>query len=94
MQRLIDRAAAFARLTAAAVSFLYMMLLLPHLLGVQAESFSSLWFWGGLCVALSWIPILIVHPRIARDGSLLALALSVAPLALIAAFFTVLFANA
>ncbi|HYG30626.1 MAG TPA: hypothetical protein VD887_10475 [Allosphingosinicella sp.] len=93
MQRLIDRAAAFARLTAAGVSFLYMSILLPHLLGVQAESLSSPWFWAALCIAFSWIPLLIVNPRIAGNGSLLVLGLSVAPLFLIAAFFTVLLAN-
>jgi predicted glycosyl hydrolase (DUF1957 family) len=87
------RLATLARISAVIISLLYMLLLLPHVGSIETSHFSSPWFWGAVTVALCWIPILILHRQLDRERSSPLLALSFAPLILIAIFFGLLFAN-
>lgn len=88
----MERAAFIARMTAIVLSLGYMVLLLPHVAGIEAEHFSSGWFLGGATIALSWIPLLAFHRYFKHSDGALHLVLSFAPLILFAAFFGALFA--
>ncbi len=83
-----------ARVAAMIVSFLYMLMLLPHFGEAKIESLRSPWFLGALFVALSWMPIWALHQRLDRGGNFPVVMLSFAPLALFGIFFSLLFTNA
>lgn len=87
----MKRAAFAARMTAVVLSLGYMMLLLPHVAGIDAEHFSNGWFLGGATIALLWIPLLAFHRYFARSQGAPHLVLSFAPLILFVAFFGALF---
>ncbi|MET3723073.1 hypothetical protein ABIC35_000978 [Sphingomonas trueperi] len=76
------------------ISFLYMLMLLPHLGGVELDSFRFPWFLGAFFVAISWMPLWALYRRFNRDSIFPVVMLSFAPLALFGVFFSVLFANA
>lgn len=90
----MQRAASFARISAAVVSFSYMIILLPHFAGITPQHFSSGWFLGGIAIALAWIPILLFTIRLGKDGEERAVALSFLPLVLFAAYFGALLVSA
>ena len=91
----IDLSASVARLVAAAISFLYFILLLPHLAGFEPAKLSSPWYAAALLVALVWLPLLWLHARTrGKRLSGVELAASFAPLVFFGGFFSLLFALA
>ena len=90
----MHRAASIARMSAVAVSLVYMMVLLPHFGGIGPKHLSSFWFVAGMLIAFSWIPLFMFRNYLAEGGGILRSVLSFAPLVFIAAFFTALFAVA
>jgi hypothetical protein len=91
----MDLAASVARLVAAVISFLYMVLLLPHLEGFKLAKLLSPWYAAALLVALIWLPLLWLHVRTSgKRLSALELAGSFGPLVFFACFFGLLFALA
>ncbi len=93
-QALMHKVAFIARIGAALVSFLYMLILLPHIEGIEAHHFSSIWFLGAWIVALVWIPLLLLQRRLDQLEEPVIIGLSVAPLFLFAIFFGMLFLSA
>lgn len=90
----MNTTASVARVSAAVVSFFYMILLLPHLAGFEPENMTSGWYVAALTIAFSWVPILVMHARARQLDERLLLALSFAPMILFVGFFTLLFAKA
>lgn len=91
----IDSAAAVARLVGAALSFLYMILAVPHLDGFAPAKLSSPWYAAALLVALIWLPLLWLHVRMSgKRLSAVELAASFGPMVLLGGFFGLLFALA
>ena len=91
----LDWAASLARLVAAVISFLYLILALPHLEGFEPANLLSLWYVAALFVALIWLPLLWFHVRTSgKHLSTLELAASFGPLVFFGAFFGLLFALA
>ncbi len=91
----MNLAGSVARLAAAAMSFLYMILVIPHLAGFESSKLASPLYTGALLVAVLWMPLIWFHLR--TTGSHLGafgLAASFAPLALLLCFFTLLFVGA
>jgi hypothetical protein len=91
----INLAASVARLTAVALSFLYMLLILPHLAGFEPSNLTSPLYTSTLLIAVLWMPLLWFHAR--TTGAHLkpvALAASFAPLGLLFGFFALLFLGA
>jgi hypothetical protein len=72
--------ALIARIVAIAVSFLYMILLLPHVTGLGAGHFTNGWSLSGIAVALLWIPLVRFHGQIQRSDQARLMALSFIPL--------------
>ena len=90
-----DLAAFVARLVAAAISFLYFILVLPHLQGFEPAKLASPWYAAAMVVALAWLPLLWLHVRTSsKHLSSVELAASFAPLVLFGGFFGLLFALA
>jgi anaerobic C4-dicarboxylate transporter len=91
---LIQRIGWLSRVSVIAVSFLYMLLLLPHTAGITAEHFSSGWFIIAFIIGLAWLPLALLHQRSRSTKSDLIDFLSFAALTLCVAFFAALFTNA
>lgn len=86
----MEKAALVARISAAAVSLLYMLVLLPHFRGITAEHFSSGWFLGGIIIAFAWVPLLFLHHPLARKSGSLHIIFSFAPAVVMTAYFSAL----
>jgi len=84
-------AASIVRISAVVVSLLYMVILLPHLGGIETQDFSSGWFLGGMAIAISWIPLLWFHRYCGHGSERLHIIVSFVPLILFGAFFSALF---
>jgi hypothetical protein len=90
----MQRAASIARISAVLVSLVYMVLALPHFGGIEAQHFSSGWFLAAMAIALAWLPLLLFNRYFRHGSGALHAALSLAPLILMVAFFSALFAAA
>lgn len=91
----LEIAASVARLLGAAISFLYLMLLLPHLGGFQPANLASPWYVAAILVALLWAPLLWLHARtVNKRLSALELTASFSPLVLMCGFWGLIFAVA
>jgi bacteriorhodopsin len=73
------------------VSFLYMVILLPHIGAITADNLASGWFLIGVAVALWWVPLLWAHLKLKPTDRPLYLAMSFAPVVMFAIFFSTLF---
>lgn len=87
---MIAKTASMAWKAATVISFMYMLLLLPHIAGITAEHFTYIWFWAGLAVALLWMPLIWTYGRLSPQDSHLQAALSFAPLGILLIFFCLL----
>ena len=90
----MNTGASVARTSTAAVSFLYMIGLMPHLGGFELEKLTSGWFVSALAIAFFWVPMVVIHVRARRLDKRLLLALSFGPMILFVGFFALLFAKA
>lgn len=88
----MKRAALISRLSAALISFMYMLAVLPHFPGIEARDLSSGWFLSGMATALVWMPLLVFNHRLEQRGGTLANIFSFALVAFMTAFLGVLFA--
>jgi len=84
-------AAFICRVLAAVISFLYLVLLLPHFSGLTLGKLAYPWTLAGLLVAFLWLPVLLLERWFRRERGSIRTALSFAPLLVIAAFFMSLF---
>ena len=91
---LIQRLGWLSRLSVVAVSFVYMLLLLPHTAGIATNNFRSGWFIVAVIISLAWFPVALLHHRSRSTKSGLVEFLSFAALTLCAAFFAALLKNA
>ena len=87
-------AASIARLAGALVSFLYMILLAPHIVssGIEPANLTNGWYAGALATAVAWIPILILHGAARRVKRRALVFLSFAPMVFFTTYFALLFA--
>jgi len=91
---LIERLGWLSRVSVVAVSFLYMLVLLPHAAGITTDHFRSGWFNAAVIISLVWFPLALLHQRSRNTKSGLIDFLSFVALILCAAFFAALFTNA
>jgi len=87
----VKRAAFIARVLAAAISLVYLVLLVPHFSGLTLEKLTYPWTLTGVVVAFLWLPVLLFHRWFGTEGSPLRTALSFVPLLAIMAFFVGLY---
>ena len=87
-------ASSVLRIAVAAVSFCYMLLLLPHLVsgGFQPASLRYVTYDAALVVAFGWLPIAILHLKADRIEPRRLVILSLLPALLVSGFFALLFA--
>jgi hypothetical protein len=92
----MQSAASISRIAFVVVSFLYMILLLPHLAheGVQLSKMSSGWYVAALLVAFGWVPGMALHLRSDQLNRQWSSILSFLPALFAGCFFILLFSFA
>lgn len=91
---LIQRFGWLSLVSVVAVSFLYMLVLLPHAAGIANDHFRSGWFIAAVIISLVWLALVLLHQRSRNTKSGSIDFLFFVALILCAAFFAALFTNA
>ena len=86
------------RIAVAGISFLYMLLVSPHLIsgGIQLhlENMRYAIYDAAIVVAFGWIPLIVLHLRADRISTKYLVLLSLLPALFVSGFFALIFVTA